>query len=181
MLQIVGKTLGITFTVLCLVSTLAMATEMTCTKDNGMGTCMAATGPDGQTVVVVGDGLKVGEQMDCVDRGNMIACQALILASPPPVPFEMICTKDNGMGTCMAATGPDNKTVIVVGEGAKTGEKMTCVDRGSLIACQAMSCTPLSGSFGENMKQVQYFSTVGFRTVATANPTGVSHGARPPV
>ena len=37
MQRIVGKTLGIAFTVLCLVSTLAVATEMTCTKDNGKG------------------------------------------------------------------------------------------------------------------------------------------------
>jgi hypothetical protein len=63
--------------VLCLVSTLAMATEMTCAKDDGKGQCIAATDPDGQTVVVVGEGLRTGERMNCVDRGNMIACQAL--------------------------------------------------------------------------------------------------------
>ena len=34
---------------LCLVSTLAMATEMTCAKDDGKGTCIAATDPDGRT------------------------------------------------------------------------------------------------------------------------------------
>jgi hypothetical protein len=28
---------------------------------------------DNQTVVVVGEGVKTGEAMDCVDRGNMIA------------------------------------------------------------------------------------------------------------
>jgi hypothetical protein len=38
---------------------------------------LCATDPDGTTVVVVGEGLKAGEQMECVDRGNMIACQAL--------------------------------------------------------------------------------------------------------
>ena len=117
MLRIVGKTLGIAFTVLCLVSTLAVATEMTCAKDDGKGQCIAATGPDDKTVVVVGEGLKVGEQMDCVDRGNMIACQPLVLASLPLVPFEMICAKDDGKGQCIAATGPDDKTVIVVGKG----------------------------------------------------------------
>ncbi len=138
MLRIVGKTLGIAFTVLCLVSTLAVATEMTCAKDDGKGQCIAATGPDDKTVVVVGEGLKVGEQMDCVDRGNMIACQPLVLASLPLVPFEMICAKDDGKGQCIAATGPDDKTVIVVGEGVKTGEKMSCVDRGNMIACQAL-------------------------------------------
>jgi hypothetical protein len=49
---------------------------MTCAKDDGKGVCTAATGPDGQTVVVVGEGVKTGEPMDCVDRGNIIACQA---------------------------------------------------------------------------------------------------------
>jgi hypothetical protein len=38
--------------VMCLVSTLAVATEMTCAKDDGKGDCIAATGPDGKTVVV---------------------------------------------------------------------------------------------------------------------------------
>jgi len=38
---------------------------------------MAATNAEGQSVVVVGEGLKTGEPMRCVDRGNMIACQAL--------------------------------------------------------------------------------------------------------
>jgi hypothetical protein len=76
MLRNVGKTLGGAIAVLCLVSTLAVATEMTCAKDDGKGDCIAATGPDGQTIVVVGEGVKTGEPMDCVDRGNIIACQA---------------------------------------------------------------------------------------------------------
>jgi predicted ribosome-associated RNA-binding protein Tma20 len=138
MLRILGKTLGSAIAVLGLVSTLAVATEMTCTKDNGKGQCIAATDPDGKTVVVVGDGLKAGEQMDCVDRGNMIACQPLVMASPPLVPFEMICAKDDGKGQCIAGTGAENHTVVVVGEGVKAGEKMSCVDRGNMIACQAL-------------------------------------------
>ena len=72
----VGKTLGGAIAVLFLVSTLAGATEMTCAKDDGKGVCIAATDPDGHTAVVVGEGVKTGEPMDCVDRGNMIACQA---------------------------------------------------------------------------------------------------------
>ena len=123
---------------LCLVSTLAIATEMTCAKDDGKGQCIAATDPDGQTVVVVGDGLKAGEQMDCVDRGNMIACQPLVMASLPLVSFEMICAKDDGKGLCIAGTDADNQTVVVVGDGVKAGEKMSCVDRGNMIACQAL-------------------------------------------
>ena len=89
-------------------------------------------------IVVVGEGLKMGEHMDCEDRGNMIACQPLVMASVPLVSFEMTCAKDDGKGTCIAATGSDNETVVVVGEGVKTGEKMTCVDRGNMIACQAL-------------------------------------------
>jgi len=138
MLRILGKTLGGAIAVLCLGATLAVATEMTCARDNGKGQCMAATGPDGTTVVVVGDGLKVGEPMDCVDRGNMVACQPLVMASPPLVPFEMICARDDGKGRCVAATDAENHTVVVVGEGVKAGEPMSCVDRGTMIACQAL-------------------------------------------
>jgi len=138
MLCKLGKTLGGAIAVLCLVSTLAVADEMTCAKDDGKGVCIAATGPDGQTIVVVGEGLKAGEKMDCVNRGNIIACQAVVLASPPPVIHEMTCAKDDGKGDCVAATGPDGQTIVVVGEGLKAGEKMGCVDRGNIITCQAM-------------------------------------------
>jgi predicted ribosome-associated RNA-binding protein Tma20 len=138
MRRILGKTLGSAIAMLCLVSSLAVAMEMTCTKDDGKGQCIAATDPEGKTVVVVGEGLKMGEQMACEDRGNMIACQPLVMASAPLVPFEMSCAKDDGKGTCIAATGTNNDTVVVVGEGVKTGEKMSCVDRGNMIACQAL-------------------------------------------
>jgi hypothetical protein len=79
MLRKVGKTLGGAIAVLCLVSTLAVAGEMTCAKDDGKGVCIAATGPDGKTVVVVGEGVKMGEKMDCTDRGNMIECKAMTM------------------------------------------------------------------------------------------------------
>ena len=123
---------------LCLASTLAVATAMTCAKDDGKGQCIAATDPDGKTLVVVGEGLKAGEQMDCEDRGTMIACQPPVPPSIPLVPFEMICAKDDGKGQCIAATGTENQTVVVVGDGVKAGEKMRCVDRGTMIACQAL-------------------------------------------
>src|SRR5688572_22663439 len=110
--RILRKTLGSAIAMLCLVSTLAVATEMTCTKDDGKGQCIAATDPDGKTLVV-GEGLKAGEQMECEDRGNMIACQPLVMASAPLVPFEMTCTKDDGKGTCIAATDANNDTVVV--------------------------------------------------------------------
>jgi len=76
MLRKAGQTLGGAIAMLCLVATLAVATEMTCAKDDGKGDCIAATGPDGKTIVVVGEGVKTGETMDCVDRGNIIACHA---------------------------------------------------------------------------------------------------------
>jgi hypothetical protein len=79
MRPILGKTLGSAIAMLGLVSTLVVATEMTCAKDDGKGTCIAATDPNGKTLVVVGEGLKTGEQMACEDRGNMIACQPLVL------------------------------------------------------------------------------------------------------
>jgi predicted ribosome-associated RNA-binding protein Tma20 len=138
MRRLLGKTLGSAIAMLCLVSTLAGATEMTCAKDDGKGQCIAATDPDGKTLVVVGEGLKTGEQMECEDRGNMIACQPLVMASVPLVPFEMTCAKDDGKGTCIAATDANKGMAVVVGEGVKTGERMSCVDRGNMIACQAL-------------------------------------------
>ena len=72
-----GKTLGGLLAALCLVSTLAVAGEMTCTASDGKGNCTAATGPNGTTLVVVGEGLKVGETMDCQDRGTMIDCHTV--------------------------------------------------------------------------------------------------------
>jgi len=77
MLHTSGKTLGGLLAALCLVSTLAMAGEMTCTASDGKGNCTAATGPDGTTLVVVGEGLKVGERMACQDRGTLIDCHAV--------------------------------------------------------------------------------------------------------
>jgi hypothetical protein len=50
------------------------AMHMICTRDNGKGMCIAAAGPDGKELVVVGEGLKSGAYMNCVDRGNMVDC-----------------------------------------------------------------------------------------------------------
>jgi hypothetical protein len=77
MLRQFGKTLGGAIAVLCLVSTLAVADEMTCTASDGKGNCTAATGPDGKVVVVVGEGVKVGEKMDCQHKGSTIDCKPL--------------------------------------------------------------------------------------------------------
>jgi|GraSoiStandDraft_57_1057295.scaffolds.fasta_scaffold538983_1 hypothetical protein len=84
MLRTLGKTLGGTMMGVCLISTLAVAQTpmapqgqpmtMTCTKDDGKGTCTAATGADGKEIVVVGTGLKKGATMTCVNRGNVVDC-----------------------------------------------------------------------------------------------------------
>jgi hypothetical protein len=50
------------------------AVRMICSKDNGKGRCVAARGADGREIVVVGDGLKSGAYMTCIDRGNMVDC-----------------------------------------------------------------------------------------------------------
>jgi Spy/CpxP family protein refolding chaperone len=50
------------------------AMRMICSKDNGKGNCVAARGADGREIVVVGEGLKSGASMTCVDRGNMVDC-----------------------------------------------------------------------------------------------------------
>lgn len=74
MLRTFGRTVGSALAALCLVSSLAMATEMTCTASDGKGNCTAAKGPDGKVVVVVGEGVKVGERADCVTKENGIFC-----------------------------------------------------------------------------------------------------------
>ena len=50
------------------------AMRMICIKDNGKGNCVAARGADGRDIVVVGEGLKSGASMTCVDRGTMVDC-----------------------------------------------------------------------------------------------------------
>jgi hypothetical protein len=74
MLRTIGKTVGSALAVLCLVSTLAMATEGTCTVSDGKGNCTAAIGADGKAIVVVGTGIKVGERVVCVDKHYSIFC-----------------------------------------------------------------------------------------------------------
>ena len=79
MLRQFGKIVGGAIAVLCLVSTLAVADEMTCTASDGKGNCTAATGPDGKVVVVVGEGVKVGEKMDCMHVGTTIDCKPIMV------------------------------------------------------------------------------------------------------
>jgi hypothetical protein len=101
----ISTTLGSAMAALCLVSTLAMAQpqtttqdstrkppstasesrsqypserqsqHMTCIKDDGMGNCTAAVGADGKNVVVVGNGVKTGDAMTCVDMKSVVECK----------------------------------------------------------------------------------------------------------
>jgi hypothetical protein len=78
MLRTVSKTVGSALALLCLASTLAIAQPqaqtMTCTAGDGKGNCTAATGIDGKSMVVFGEGVNVGETVACQDRGYMINC-----------------------------------------------------------------------------------------------------------
>ena len=88
MVRKIGTTFGMAIAGMCLVATVAMAQSaspltgpgqaMTCTQDDGKGTCTAATGVDGKAVVVVGEGLEKGALMTCVDRGNVVNCGKVV-------------------------------------------------------------------------------------------------------
>jgi hypothetical protein len=86
-LRTIGKTFGGAMAMMCLITSLAVAQTptqtppqgqpqmMTCSKDDGKGDCTAATTADGKEVVVVGEGLKKGASMVCVNTGNMVNCK----------------------------------------------------------------------------------------------------------
>ena len=105
MLRNISTTVGSTMAALCLVSTLVMAQyqnppppssrsqppavsdsrsqypsprqpqHMTCTADDGKGNCTAARGVDGKNIVVVGEGMKTGSAMTCIDSGSVVNCK----------------------------------------------------------------------------------------------------------
>jgi hypothetical protein len=79
MLRTVTKTVGGTLALLCLASTLALAQgqTMTCTASDGKGNCTVATGSDGKAIVVVGEGVQVGDKVICQNRGYMINCETV--------------------------------------------------------------------------------------------------------
>jgi hypothetical protein len=52
---------------------------------------------------------------------------------------QMTCIKDDGKGMCTAAVGADGKDTVVVGNGAKAGDVMSCVARGSVVDCRPAS------------------------------------------
>ncbi len=59
MSRTLAKTVGLAVAVLCMVSTLAAAGEMTCTKADDTG-CTMAKGADGKERAVMGAGKKIG-------------------------------------------------------------------------------------------------------------------------
>jgi hypothetical protein len=63
------QTLAFVLAVLFIVSTVAMAAEMTCTEANQNG-CTMAKGGDGKETKVTAPGLKVGDKMNCDDKGT---------------------------------------------------------------------------------------------------------------
>jgi hypothetical protein len=77
MLQTISKTVGGALALLGLAATLAIAAPqtMTCTASDGKGNCTVATGADGKAIVVVGEGVQVGDTVVCQDRGYMINCE----------------------------------------------------------------------------------------------------------
>jgi hypothetical protein len=77
MLRTVRKTVGGALALLCLASTLAIAQPqtLTCTASDGKGNCTVATGADGKAIVVVGEGVQVGDTVACQNRGYMITCE----------------------------------------------------------------------------------------------------------
>ena len=79
MLQTVSKTVGGALALLCLAATFAIADPqtMTCTASDGKGNCTVATGADGKALVVVGEGVQVGDTVVCQDRGYVINCETV--------------------------------------------------------------------------------------------------------
>lgn len=73
MIRTLAQTMGMAVAVLCLISTLAVAEELTCTKADDKG-CTMAKGTDGKEMPVIGVGIKIGEKMDCMSKDGKTEC-----------------------------------------------------------------------------------------------------------
>ena len=73
MIYTLAKTLTFIVAVLCVVSTMAVAAEMTCTKADEKG-CTMAKGADGKEMAVMGTGMKMGDKMDCMSKDGKMEC-----------------------------------------------------------------------------------------------------------
>ena len=73
MIYKLAQTLTFIIAVLCVVSTLAVAGEMTCTKADEKG-CTMAKGADGKEMAVMVTGMKMGDKMDCMSKEGKMEC-----------------------------------------------------------------------------------------------------------
>ena len=64
-----------------------------------------------------------------------VALAMLCLVATLAGAVEMTCRASDGKGNCTAGSGPDGKEVVVVGTGIAVGEKMDCIDKGTVIEC----------------------------------------------
>ena len=74
MRRTMAKTLACAVAVLCVVSTLALAEEMTCSKDNGKD-CIMAKDANGDEVEVMVSGVKAGDKLTCTQTRDRMMCQ----------------------------------------------------------------------------------------------------------
>ena len=68
-----AKTLVVVIAGLLVISTLAFAGEMMCTKADEKG-CTMAKGADGKEMAVMGAGMKMGDKMDCMSKDGKMEC-----------------------------------------------------------------------------------------------------------
>jgi len=73
MIYKLAKTLACLVAVLCVVSTLAVAAEMPCTKADEQGRTMPI-GDDGKGMAVMGTGMKMGDKMECMSKDGKMEC-----------------------------------------------------------------------------------------------------------
>ena len=64
-----------------------------------------------------------------------VALAMLCLVATLAGAVEMTCRASDGKGNCTAGSGPDGKEIVVVGTGIAVGEKMDCIDKGTVIEC----------------------------------------------
>ena len=73
MLWELAKTIAFLALLTFVVTTLAVAAEMTCTKADEQG-CTMAKGADGKEMAVMGAGMKMGDKMDCMSKEGKMEC-----------------------------------------------------------------------------------------------------------
>jgi len=120
MLRNISKTIGSAMATLCLVSTLAMAQAQQLPPQTQQ--------PKAQP--------QYPSQPMAPQTGNTTPQQG---HRQDANPMMLTCTKDDGKGSCIAASGPDGKEFVVNGEGLKSGASMSCVDRGNVVECKPAS------------------------------------------